>query len=100
MQHIEKFKFFIGTLWICMGFIGLIGRRISCLRRVLFMLMSVFYAAIGFAGAFHTDLSALIGISSSAVLIIMLLLPSIIILLGIWDRDFKRKDDPTSDKSP
>ena len=70
MQNIDKFKFAIGVLWICMGIIGLFGRRISLLRRAIFLLMSVFYAAVGFAGAFNTDLSTMTGISSSTVFII------------------------------
>lgn len=77
-----------------MGIIGLFGRQISWLRRVIFLLMSVFYSAIGFAGAFHTDLGTMTGIGSSAVFIVMLLLPSIVILLGIRETYFKRKHDP------
>jgi uncharacterized membrane protein YuzA (DUF378 family) len=94
MKNIDTFMLFVGVGWICMGIIGLFGRRISLLRRVLFMLMSVFYAAVGFASAYHTNLNTVAGISSSAVFIIMLLLPSIIILLGIKDGYFKRKHDP------
>jgi len=94
MQNIDKFKFFIGALWICMGTIVLFGRRISWLRRLIFMLMSGFYAAVVFAGAFHSDFSAMTGISASTVFIIIMLLPSILILLGIWDGYFKRKHDP------
>ena len=77
-----------------MGIIGLFGQQISWLRRVIFLLMSIFYSAVGFAGAFHTSLGTMTGISPSAVFIIMLLLPSIIILLGIRDGYFKRKHDP------
>ena len=94
MKNIDTSMLLVGVAWVCMGIIGLFGRRISWLRRVLFMLMAAFYAAVGFAKAYHTDLSTVVGISSSAVFIIMLLLPSIIILLGIKDGYFKSKHDP------
>ncbi len=85
--------FFVGVGWIVMGIVSLFARRISWLRRVIFLLMSAFYSSVGFARAFHTDLKTMAGISSSSVIIIMLLLPSMVILLGIRDEYFKRKHD-------
>ena len=64
----------------------------------MFLLMSVFYSMIGFTSALHTDLNTMIGISSSWVIILMLLLPSIVILLGIRDGYFKRKQPQTPPK--
>jgi hypothetical protein len=94
MTNIDTFMMLVGIAWIVMGIVGLFGRRISWFRRVIFLLMSAFYSAVGFTRAFHGDLSKMTGLSSSSVMIVMLLLPSIIILLGIWDEHFKRKHDP------
>jgi len=96
MKNIDTIMLFVGAVWIVMGIIALFGRKISWLRRVIFLLMSIFYSAVGFASAFHTDLSTMAGISSSSVILIMLLLPSIIILLGIWDGYSKGKHDPAA----
>jgi len=94
MKATDTFMFFVGVGWIVMGIVGLFGRRISWLRRAIFLLMSVFYSAVGFTSAFHRDLKTMTGISSSSTIIIMLLLPSVIILLGVRDKYFNRKHDP------
>ena len=60
------------------------------------MLMSGFYAAVVFADAFHSDFSAMTGIGAPTVFMIVMLLPSLCILLGIWDGYFKHKHDPNA----
>jgi len=64
----------VGVEWIGMGIVNLFARRISWLRRVIFLLMSVFYSAVGFTSAFHTDLNRMVGISPSLVVTVWILI--------------------------
>jgi hypothetical protein len=111
MKNINTLMLIMGSLWIFMAapfLISLlpIGQRlvqrlelrlkpgartvaeISRLRRVIFIFFCGLYAAVAFASAFQHS------INSPVVVALMICLPGLYLLLGIWDKQFKSKHEP------
>jgi hypothetical protein len=94
MNNSDTYFLLVGAGCLVLGIVGLFTARLSWLRRIIFSLLLVFYSAVSFASAFHTDLSAVTGISWSVIFIMLFFLPSIFICWDIWDEYFKRKHGP------
>jgi hypothetical protein len=119
MEHIDVLRFVLAlltSLMTCYFLVGLFAgaqrrqqqfeRRLkggggmimpmSPVRRVAAALMCGLLAAHLFAGAFHSNLSAVTGINAAALFYVTFyLLPPLVLLLGVWDRRRLRcKHDP------
>ena len=92
MKNIDIYLLLVGAGCFVMGIAGLFRRRISWLRRVIFLLIFVFCSAVGFASAFHIDFSTMTGISWPVIIIMLFFLIPIYFIWDIWDD--KRKHDP------
>jgi hypothetical protein len=116
MKTTDMFILFVGIGWLIMATLFLIslfpaGQRllqrlelrlkpgaktiadISRFRRVVFILFCGLYAAVGFASAFERSFS------SPLVVVFMILLPSLDLLMRIWDRQFKSKHQPDASEN-